>query len=181
MLGSYIPNSRTGKGITVGTIAFYSLVSLSMRIAHVGFMLNFFTRSVTPFDQVMNLPPLTKELLLTVYRWSTRQKRNALAREFRMNGNYPATILFYHRVANVGQNGWTISHENFKRHMDWIEANSKFASLDDIRKSQINGHRTIPMVGLTFDDGYGENNDFANPSHIGTKDTLYLFRFDSFC
>lgn len=117
----------------------------------------------------MNLPPLTKELLLTVYRWSTRQKRTALAREFRMKGNYPATILFYHRVANVGQNGWTISHENFKRHLDWIETNSKFASLDEIRKSQLNGHRTIPMVGLTFDDGYGENNDFAIPHIVERK------------
>jgi peptidoglycan/xylan/chitin deacetylase (PgdA/CDA1 family) len=117
----------------------------------------------------MNLSPLTKELLLTVYRWSTRQRRSELAREFRINGTYPATIFFYHRVANVGQNGWSISHENFKRHLDWIETNSKFASLDDIQKSQLNGHRTIPMVGITFDDGYGENNDFAIPHLVERK------------
>ena len=117
----------------------------------------------------MNLPPFTKELLLTAYRWSTRQRRNELAREFRLNGTYPATILFYHRVANVSKNGWTINHENFRLHLDWIEKNSKFASLEDIRRSQLNGHRTVPMVGITFDDGYGENNDFAIPHLVERK------------
>lgn len=119
--------------------------------------------------QDMNLPPFTKELLLTAYRWSTRQRRLELAREFRLKGTYPATILFYHRVANVGQNAWTINHDNFKRHLDWIETNSKFASLEDIRQSQINGHRTVPMVGITFDDGYKENCDFAIPHLVERK------------
>ncbi len=97
----------------------------------------------------MNLPRLPKELLLTAYRWSTRQRRLELAREFRLKGTYPATILFYHRVANVGHNAWTINHDNFKVILDWIETNSKFASLEDIRQSQINGHRTVPM-GVHF-------------------------------
>lgn len=117
----------------------------------------------------MNLPTFTKELLLTAYRWSTQQRRSALAKEFQLNGSFPATILFYHRVSDRGQNGWTISKENFARHLDWISQNSKFASLDDIRRSQLNGHRTVPMVGITFDDGYGENCEFAIPLLIERK------------
>ena len=84
-------------------------------------------------------------------------------------GSYPASILFYHRVADTHLNPWTITNSNFIQHLDWVAKHARFASLDDIRASQLNGHRSVPMVGLTFDDGYSENCDQAIPTIIERK------------
>jgi peptidoglycan/xylan/chitin deacetylase (PgdA/CDA1 family) len=122
-----------------------------------------------PKDPFMKLPPITREILLTAYRWTTQTSRNHAVRNFLMNGTFPATILFYHRVADTIPNDWSISCDNFRRHLDWVQSHSVFASLKDIRRSQQNGHRTIPMVGLTFDDGYSENCSYAIPLIVERK------------
>jgi peptidoglycan/xylan/chitin deacetylase (PgdA/CDA1 family) len=112
---------------------------------------------------------IQREIALSLYRWSTMKTRTSIARRYMALGSYPASILFYHRVADPHPNAWTISNANFIRHLDWIAKHARFASLDDIRKSQLNGHRSVAMVGLTFDDGYSENCDIAIPTLIERK------------
>ncbi len=115
------------------------------------------------------MPTLSREIALSLYRWSTTRTRMHLAKQFEASGTYPAAILFYHRVADSHPNGWTISNSNFAQHLDWVQQNARFASLSDIRKSQRNGHRTVAMVSLTFDDGYSENCEKAIPTILERK------------
>lgn len=115
------------------------------------------------------MPTLSREIALSLYRWSTTRTRMHLAKQFEASGTYPAAILFYHRVADSHPNGWTISNSNFAQHLDWVQQNARFASLSDIRKSQSNGHRTVAMVSLTFDDGYSENCEKAIPTILERK------------
>lgn len=112
---------------------------------------------------------IQREIALSLYRWSTTRTRNNIARKYMAMGSYPASILFYHRVADTHLNPWTITNANFLQHLDWVAKHARFASLDDIRTSQLNGHRSVPMVGLTFDDGYSENCDLAIPTIIERK------------
>jgi len=103
------------------------------------------------------MPSFSREIALSLYRWSTMSFRVNLSRGYAAAGTYPAAVLFYHRVADTHPSSWTISTTNFLQQLDWVQRNATFASLDDIRTSQRNGHRSTAMVGLTFDDGYGEN------------------------
>lgn len=112
---------------------------------------------------------IQREIALSLYRWSTTRTRNNIARKYMAMGSYPASILFYHRVADTHLNPWTITNANFIQHLDWVAKHARFASLDDIRTSQLNGHRSVPMVGLTFDDGYSENCDQAIPTIVERK------------
>lgn len=116
-----------------------------------------------------------RELLLTLYRWMTRARRAQLTRSFEESCAFPACILFYHRVANHTKNGWSIRNKNFERHIDWIEQNATPASLDEIRLSQLKGSRSKAMVGVTFDDGYGENCEFAIPLLVERKIPVTYF------
>jgi peptidoglycan/xylan/chitin deacetylase (PgdA/CDA1 family) len=114
----------------------------------------------------MNLAPFTREILLTAYRWTTHTARERLVREFAESAGFPAAILFYHRVADVYPNDWSISRDNFLQHLNWVQSHSAFVSLDSIRKTQSESRRSTSMVGLTFDDGYAENWEFAIPTII---------------
>ncbi len=91
------------------------------------------------------------------------RSRLRIARELKASGDFPAAILFYHRVADSNLNRWSLSNRNFIKHLDWIQKHRRFVSLDEIRSSQISGTRSEAMVGLTFDDGYAENLDKAIP------------------
>lgn len=112
---------------------------------------------------------IQREIALSLYRWATTKTRTNIARKYMALGSYPAFILFYHRVADTYPNAWSISNANFIKHLDWVAKHARFASLDDIRTSQLNGHRSVPMVGLTFDDAYSENCDIAIPTIVDRK------------
>ena len=60
-------------------------------------------------------------------------------------------------------NEWSTRVKCFERHLDWIVQHATPASLDDIYATQLLGTRAAPMVGVTFDDGYSENCEYAIP------------------
>jgi peptidoglycan/xylan/chitin deacetylase (PgdA/CDA1 family) len=109
---------------------------------------------------------LRREIGLSLYRWVTARRRARLSASFEKQKNCPAIVLFYHRVATETMNSWSIQKRNFDQHLDWISKHATPASLDDIRESQMLGTRSKPMVAVTFDDGYGENCEYAIPALI---------------
>ena len=75
----------------------------------------------------------------------------------------PIAVLFYHRVADVHPNPWTIPTQVFSRQIDWLQANFDIVSLDECqRRLGPEGNRR-PAVSITFDDGYADNCQFAIP------------------
>jgi len=107
-----------------------------------------------------------REIGLSLYRWATARTRSRMFDAFEHKAMFPAAILFYHRVATQSMNAWSIQKRNFEQQLDWIVKHASPASLDEIRESQILGTRKEPMVGVTFDDGYGENCEYAIPALI---------------
>ena len=95
--------------------------------------------------------------------------RSRLSVSFVNQNRFPAAVLFYHRVTTQSMNGWSIPKWNFDQHLDWISNNASPASLDEIRETQLLGVRDKPMVAITFDDGYGENCEYAIPALVERK------------
>ena len=118
---------------------------------------------------------LYRETALSVYRWITRAQRARLVRSFERDGSFPACVLFYHRISDTTKNAWTMTSRNFERQIDWISKYTNPVSLDDIRESQISAIRSKRMVGITFDDGYGENCDIAMPLLLQKKIPVTYF------
>ncbi len=80
----------------------------------------------------------------------------------------PVMILFYHRVADDNANGWTCSRRVFERQMRWLKRHCDCVSLAEAQR-RIREGNTRPAAVVTFDDGYGENNDFALPLLVREK------------
>jgi len=59
--------------------------------------------------------------------------------------------------------------------MDWLVENAHPTTLDEIRETQLLGRRSTPMVGITLDDGYGENCEFAIPALLQRKIPVTYF------
>ena len=97
------------------------------------------------------------------YRWLTRQQRTQLRQELTATGRFPVAVLFYHRVADRHPNPWTISRNDFLRHLDWLQDNFDVVSLSEAQARVRSATNTRPTVAITFDDGYAENCDFAIP------------------
>lgn len=112
---------------------------------------------------------ILRRIALPIYRWSTRSKRAALARRFDETQQWPAAILFYHRVADRVQNTWSIGCTRFEEQLDLIGSLGTFASLDEIRQEQLSGTRDRLKIAITFDDGYSENMDRAIPELLRRK------------
>lgn len=72
-------------------------------------------------------------------------------------------VLFYHRVADVHPNDWTMSRLCFGRQMDWLCKHVDLVSLSEAQRRIRDGHNQRPAVAVTFDDGYAENCEFALP------------------
>ncbi|GAA4428835.1 polysaccharide deacetylase family protein [Bremerella cremea] len=73
----------------------------------------------------------------------------------------PVMVLFYHRVADTNLNPWTITNDDFRRHLDWLQAHLEVVSLEEAQRRIASRYNTKPCVAITFDDGYSENCDFA--------------------
>ena len=84
-------------------------------------------------------------------RWAARQ------------GRVPVVVLFYHRVADDGANGWTTHPATFARQIEWLRAHCDLVSLAEAQRLIGEGHRGRVSVCITFDDGYSENCQHALP------------------
>ncbi len=107
-----------------------------------------------------------RQFVLPIYRWSTRSKRAELARRFEVTQQWPAAILFYHRVSNQFPNPWSMNRNCFREQLDLIDTIGTFASIDEIRQEQLDGTRDHLKIAITFDDGYSENMDWAIPELV---------------
>jgi len=110
-----------------------------------------------------------RDNLIDVYRWLTASARDAVTNSFDQSHQWPAGVLFYHRVADTTPNAWSITNDNFVKHLDLISELATFASLDQLIDSQNQSSRNELAVAITFDDGYAENLDLAIPELIRRK------------
>jgi peptidoglycan/xylan/chitin deacetylase (PgdA/CDA1 family) len=98
-----------------------------------------------------------------IYRWVTTPWRNQLAARFDRTRTWPAAILFYHRVADREPNDWSLSNDQFRRHLDWYATVGKFVSIRQVQLGQQLGKRDQLEIVITFDDGYRETLEQAIP------------------
>lgn len=78
-------------------------------------------------------------------------------------GRAPLMILFYHRVADVHPNPWTMSNACFAAQVEWLRERFDLISLEEMQRRMRTGQSARPAVSLTFDDGYAENCEAAIP------------------
>lgn len=78
-------------------------------------------------------------------------------------------VLFYHRVADQDLHDWTISNDNFKSQLDYIQANFEVVSLSEAQDRLRRSAMQKPTVSITFDDGYAENCSQAIPELLRRK------------
>ncbi|HJN07239.1 MAG: polysaccharide deacetylase family protein [Pirellulaceae bacterium] len=102
-------------------------------------------------------------LLLSAYYCSSlpwRWCRNAMAANA---GRAPVMILFYHRIADHGANGWSMPFATFAHQMRWLRHNFDLVSLEEAQRRVAIGKNDRSAVAVTFDDGYAENCERALP------------------
>lgn len=107
-----------------------------------------------------------KEHALWLYRNITAVARRRRLAALREAGRVPVAILFYHRVADEFPNAWTLSRADFLRQLDWLQTNLDIVSLAEAQRRIRSNHCNRPTVSITFDDGYGENAEFAIPELV---------------
>lgn len=103
------------------------------------------------------------ESALWLYRTITSTARGKRLSSLRSQGSVPIAILFYHRVANSTLNDWTLSCSDFRRQLDWVQANYDVVSLEEAQRRIRSSFCDRPTVALTFDDGYADNAETAIP------------------
>ncbi len=104
-----------------------------------------------------------KEIAMSAYYHATYPARRILQRRMERNGRAPIGVLFYHRVADVHPNDWTISNIQFRRQMLWLKRHFDVISLGEAQRRIRSGRNDRTAVVITFDDGYAENCDQAIP------------------
>jgi len=72
-------------------------------------------------------------------------------------------VLFYHRVAELEPNDWTIDVARFQEQIDWVRETYDFVTLAEAQRRIACQHNEKPVVSLTFDDGYADNCRTAVP------------------
>jgi peptidoglycan/xylan/chitin deacetylase (PgdA/CDA1 family) len=98
-----------------------------------------------------------------LYRHFTSRQRRRLLDSLRESACCPVAIVFYHRIANTHPNGWTMTCDDFARQLDWMQEHYDVISLAEAQRRICSGYCPHPSVTVTFDDGYGENANFAIP------------------
>jgi len=106
---------------------------------------------------------LAQHALLSAYYRASWPARRFAAWQRARRGRAPVMVLFYHRVADSEPNDWTLQRADFARQIRWLERRFDLISLAAAERRIASGHNARPAVSLTFDDGYGENCDFALP------------------
>jgi len=104
-----------------------------------------------------------KDILLYAYYRSTLRNRRQAAAERAVRGTEPVSVLFYHRVADSGPNGWTMPTRTFAHQIAWLRERFDVVTLAEAQRRIASGRNSRPTVSITFDDGYAENLRFAVP------------------
>jgi len=89
--------------------------------------------------------------------------RRAELRRLCNKSRAPISVLFYHRVADRHCTPWTISSEQFRRHIDYCQRNFELIDLEEVQRRVSRNHSCAAAASLTFDDGYRDNGDTALP------------------
>jgi len=117
----------------------------------------------------------TRQNLLAAYYYATTPWR-AMSNVFsRCVGSAPVSILFYHRVADDSPNDWTISTDDFARHIDYLTHHFDLVSLQEAQERLLSRRNHRPAVSITFDDGYADNCAFALPLLIRERIPVTYF------
>lgn len=104
-----------------------------------------------------------KETVLSAYYISTLRARRRAAADRAARQCEPVQILFYHRVADNFENGWTMSTRTFTRQIHWLRKRFDIVSLGEAQRRIASGRNSRPTTCITFDDGYADNGRFAIP------------------
>ncbi len=104
----------------------------------------------------------SKTAILEAFRCLTLPIRGAAKLRFSRRGQMPVVILYYHRVADSDPVPWSLTNDQFQRHIDWLERHFDMISLEEAQRRVTEGS-CHPSVHITFDDGYAENCDRALP------------------
>ncbi len=107
----------------------------------------------------MSLPHLLRRIRSIV---SGPLHRRALRQRMQL-GQAPMMIPFYHRVADIHPNPWTISRQGFLRHVDYCLTHLSPCSMADVQKAVHDGRCDHPTITFTFDAGYAENMEYTLP------------------
>ncbi|MDA8745360.1 polysaccharide deacetylase family protein [Rubripirellula amarantea] len=91
---------------------------------------------------------------------SSRQQRLA---QLASTGEVPCSVAFYHRVADTVANGWTMSTQQFREHIDYFQSRMTIVDLAEVQWRVREGHSVDQSMSITFDDGYADNMDYAIP------------------
>ena len=114
------------------------------------------------------MAPRWKSWLLAAYYQATRFGRSARMRVLEAQSQAPVMIVFYHRVANIHPNPWTISERMFVSHVRWMQRHLQIVSLEEAQRRVRHGNPRA-CVAITFDDGYADNMRFALPWLVREK------------
>jgi peptidoglycan/xylan/chitin deacetylase (PgdA/CDA1 family) len=104
-----------------------------------------------------------RDAALWFYRQATQGRRQELLRSLSESGRVPLGILFYHRIADRHRTAWTMSRDDFRRQLDWLEENFQIISLAECQRRIRSSTNSQPAIAITFDDGYAENMEYALP------------------
>lgn len=102
----------------------------------------------------------SKTAILEAFRYLTLPFR--VASRMRLSDRMPVVVLYYHRVADTDPVPWSLTNDQFRRHIDWLERHFDMVSLEEAQRRVVEGS-SRPSVHVTFDDGYAENCDQALP------------------
>ena len=110
-----------------------------------------------------------KSALLYVYYLGTCPYRFWYKTSAGAAGTLPATILFYHRIADDQATSYTTSNGSFARQIAWLRRNADLISLAEVQRRIGGEGNSRPCASITFADGYAENCRQAIPLLIREK------------
>ncbi len=111
------------------------------------------------------MPPL-KSLAISARNTLFAQSRRRRLDELADQGTVPHFAAFYHRVSDSHPNGWTLSVDDFRRHLDLLQSRGTIVDLAEAQRRVRSGASDHCTFTVTFDDGYAENLDFAIPEML---------------
>lgn len=89
--------------------------------------------------------------------------RKSRLQRLALQAKSPVSVLFYHRVADSYPNDWTLSCDQFRRHVEYCQRNFSLVDLAEVQRRVRDNDSRSAAVSITFDDGYRDNSDFALP------------------
>ena len=106
---------------------------------------------------------MINDLLLSTYYHATLPMRHWLSQKRAQQGQAPICVLFYHRIADQRPNDWTMPCNMFAQQIAWLRERFDMITLAQAQERIRGGVNYRPAVCITFDDGYGDNCQFAIP------------------